>query len=169
MTFNLFPDRGGINLCRNVLREISDPKNLAAKDKLFCIEHLLDDDYSWMIRSVPREGRLPVCISKASTVTRVLPVADDIPSLASSIRRLRLRLYLDCLREPDKVSVRLNGEKLTTAPEEPQWLAAEVVPALMRKGPNELAVTFERGKSASWALTLRSVELSVQYAAIVRK
>jgi len=164
MTFNLFPDRGGVELSRNVLREINDPKNFVAKDKLFCIEHLCDDDYAWMIRSVPREGRLPVCISKGSTVTRVLPVADDIASLAGGIRRLRLRLYLDHLREPDKVSVRLNGEKLVTASDQPQWLAAEVAPALMKKGPNELAVTFERGKSASWALTLRSVELSVQYA-----
>ena len=33
----------------------------------------------------------------------------------------------------------------------------------LRKGTNELAVTFEGGKSASWALMLRSVELNVQY------
>ena len=34
----------------------------------------------------------------------------------------------------------------------------------MSKGPNQLAITFERGQSASWTLTLRSAELSVQYA-----
>ena len=117
-----------------------------------------------MFRSVPHDGRLPVPISKLTTVTRVLPVADDIPSLAGRVRRLRLRLYLDHFQEPDKVSVHLNGVKLVATSEQPQWLAAEVPPQVMRKGPNELAVTFEGGKSASWALTLRSVELSVQYA-----
>jgi hypothetical protein len=164
MTFNLFADRSGIELSRSVLREIGDPKNLAGKDKLYCIEHLLDDDYCWMIRSVPRDGRLPASVSKGATVTRVLPVADDIPNLADRLRRLRLRLYLDHLRAPDKVSVRLNDVKLTAAPEKPQWLAADVAPHVMRKGPNQLAVAFERGESASWTLTLRSVELSVQYA-----
>jgi hypothetical protein len=164
MTFNLSADRTGIELSRNVLREIGDQENLVAKDKLYCIEHLLDDDYCWMIRSVPREGRLPVSISKANTVTRLLPVADDIPALADRVRSLRLRLYLDHLREPDKVSVSLNQVKQATASDHPQWLAADVPPRVMKKGPNELAVTFERGASASWSLTLRSVELSVQYA-----
>ena len=78
MTFNLSADRSGLELSRSVLREISDPSNLAGKDKLYCIEHLLDDDYCWMIRSVPRDGRLPVSVSKGVTVARMLPVADDI-------------------------------------------------------------------------------------------
>jgi hypothetical protein len=164
MTFNLFADRSGIDLSRNVLREIGDRNHLVAKNKLYCIEHLLDDDYCWMIRSVPREGRLPVSISKADTVTRRLPAADDIPALADRLRSLRLRIYLDHFRDPDRVSVRLNEARLATASEQPQWLAADVPPHVMRKGANELAITFERGRSASWSLTLRSVELSVEYA-----
>ena len=167
MTFNLFPSLPGTpetTLAREVWREIGQPKNLAGKDKLFCIEHLHDDDYCWMIRSVSREGRLPVSVSKGATVTRVLPVADDIPGLANRMRKLRLRLYLDHFQEPDKVSVRINGVKLAAMPEQPQWLGADVPPHVMRRGPNELAITFERGSSASWALTVRSVELRVQYA-----
>lgn len=160
MTFNLSADRTGIELSRNVLQEIRDPKNLVAKDKLYCIELLQDDDYCWMIRSVPREGRLPVTVSKGDTVTRQLPVADDIPSLAD---RLRLRLYLDHFREPDSVAVSLNDVQLDTTTEQPPWLTADVPPNVMKRGPNELAIHFKRGKSASWSLTLRSVELGVQY------
>lgn len=164
MTFNLFADRSSREICRNVLREIGDPKNLQRKDKIFGLEHLQDDDYGFLFRTVSREGRLPVTIRKLTTVTRVLPVADDLRALAGRIRRLRLRLYLDHFRAPDNVEVRLNGVALTTAPEQPQWLAADVAPQVMKQGPNELAVSFRGGASASWTLTLRAVELSVQYA-----
>jgi len=163
MTFNLFADRSSREICRNVLQEIGDPRNLAGKDKLFGLEHMHDDDYGFLFRTVSREGRLPVTISKLSTVKRVLPVADDIRALADRVRRLRLRLYLDHFRAPDKVDVRLNGVALTTAPEQPQWLAADVPPQIVTQGPNELAVTFRSGDSASWTLTLRAIELSVQY------
>ena len=114
-----------------------------------------------MINSVPRDGRLPVVISKRNTVTRALPIADDIPASANRIRQLRLRLYLDFLREGDLVSVSLNGAELSVAREQPQWLACDVPADLMRHGENDLAVTFARG--ASWELTLRSVELTVRY------
>ena len=163
MTFNLFADRSSRELCRNVLQEIGDPKKLQGKDKVFGIEHLHDDDYCFLFRTISREGRLPVTIPKITTVTRVLPVADDIRALAGRIRRLRLRLYLDHFRAPDKVEVRLNGVELTTASEQPQWLTADVPSHVVKKGPNELAVTFRMGESASWTLTLRSVELSVHY------
>lgn len=163
MTFNLFADRSNRDICRNVLREIDDPKKLLSKNKIFGLEHLQDDDYCFLFRSVSREGRLPVTIRKLTTVTRVLPVADDLRALEGHIQRLRLRLYLDHFRAPDKVDVRLNGVALKTASEQPQWLAADVPPRVVKKGPNELAVTFKGGESASWTLTLRSVELSVQY------
>ena len=58
MSFNLFADRFSIELSRNVLRKIGDPKSLVAKNNRYCIEHLLDDDCCWMIRSVPRDGRI---------------------------------------------------------------------------------------------------------------
>jgi hypothetical protein len=164
MTFNLFADRSSREICRNVLRDIGDPNNLRGKNKIFGLEHLEDDDFCWLFRSVSRAGRLPALIRKETTVTRQLPVADDIGALAGRIKQLRLRLYLDHFRKPDKVSVSLNGKKLAATPEQPQWLAAGVPPQLVRKGLNELAVTFERGESASWSLTLRSVELSVHYA-----
>ena len=163
MTFNLSADRTGVERSRSVLQEIGNPKNLVAKDKLYCIEHLQDDDYCWMIRSVPREGRLPVSVSKDNTVTRQLPVADDIPALIDRVQKLRLRVYLDHFREPDRVTVSLNNVKLETASDRPQWLAADVPPRVMRKGSNELAIRLEKGRSASWAVTLRSVELSVRY------
>ena len=60
--------------------------------------------------------------------------------------------------------MRINGVKLAPMADQAQWFAADVPPRVMRRGPNELAITFERGRSASWALTVRSVELSVQYA-----
>ena len=101
--------------------------------------------------------------SKGGTVTRQLPVADNIPALVDRLRGLRLRLYLDHYREPDRVTVSLNNEKLNTTSDHPQWLVADVPPHVMRKGPNELAVRFELGQSASWSLTVRSVELSVRY------
>lgn len=162
-TFNLFADRSSPEICQNVLREIGDPRNLLGKDKIFGLEHLQDDDYSFLFRTVSREGRLPATIRKATTVTRVLPVADDIPAQASRIRRLRLRMYLDHFRAPDKVDVRLNGVELKAAPEQPQWLAADVPPHVVKQGPNELAVSFRAGESASWTLTLRAVELSVHF------
>jgi hypothetical protein len=163
MTFNLFADRSSREICRNVLREIGAPGNLVGKDKIFGLEHLQDDDYGFLFRTVSREGRLPVTIPKISTVRRVLPIADDIRAMAGRVRRMRLRLYLDHFRAPDKVDVRLNGVELKAAPEQPQWLAADVPPHLVQQGPNELAITFRIGESASWTLTLRAVELSVQY------
>ena len=163
MTYNVFADRTGTELSRRVLRDIGDPKNIAGKDKMFCIEHLHDDDYCYIFRSVPRDGRLPATLVKTATLTRVLPVADDIPAVADRLQSLRLRLYLDHLRDPDKVRVRLNGTELATTPDQPQWLAADVPPHVMKQGANELALTFEGEDSASWTLTLRSVELSVQY------
>jgi hypothetical protein len=163
MTFNLFADRSSREICRNVLQDISDPKKLLGKDKLFGLEHLQDDDYGFLFGTVSREGRLPVTIRKGTTVKRVVPVADDITALAARIRRMKLRLYLDHFRTPDKVEVRLNGVELTTNAAEPQWLAAEVPTSAVKQGPNELAISFKSGESASWTLTLRSVELTVQY------
>jgi len=163
MAFNLFPEYSGIDFTRQLLREMSAAGNLAGLDKLFCIEHLHNDDYCWMIKSVPREGRLPVEITKGTWVHRDLPVGDDIQALAPRVRQLRLRLYLDHMREPDKVTVQLNGKALDCRPEQPQWLAADLSPELVRKGANDLRVKFEAGNSASWVLTLRSVELAVNY------
>ncbi len=163
MAFNLFPEYSGIDFTRQLLKDMSEPGNLVGLDKLFCIEHLHNDDYCWMIKSVPREERLPVVITKGTWVHRVLPVGDDIAGLSQRVRGLRLRLYLDHLREPDKVTVQLNGTALDCRPEQAQWLAVDLPPALVRKGPNDLMVKFEAGNSASWDLTLRSVELSVKY------
>ena len=79
------------------------------------------------------------------------------------MQKLRLRVYLDHFRVPDSVTVSLNDVKLDTTTDGPQWLAADVPPRVMRKGSNELAIRLERGRSASWSLTVRSVELSVRY------
>ena len=90
------------------------------------------------------------------------PVSNFV-RIARLLRQLRLRLYLDHFREPDRVTVSLNNQKLDTTSDHPQWLVGDVPPRVMTKGPNELAIRFERGQSASWSLALRSVELSVRY------
>jgi hypothetical protein len=90
MAFNLSPEFSGIDFTRRLLKDLSAPETLTGLDKVFCIEHLHNDDYCWMIKSVPREGRLPAEIPKQATVRRILPVADDIPGLASRMKSLWL-------------------------------------------------------------------------------
>ena len=106
MSFNLFPRLPGTpqtELARTAWQEMGDPEGLVGLDKLYCIEHLHYDDNCYLFKSVPREGRLPVTISKGATVTRNLPVADDISGLADRIEKLHLRICLG------RISVRRPG------------------------------------------------------------
>jgi hypothetical protein len=164
MSFNLFPKLPGTpqtESARTAWREMGDPKGLVGKDKLYCIEHLHYDDNCYLFKSVPREGRLPVTISKGATVTRNLPVADDISGLADRVDKLRLRIYLAGLDAGDKINVKINGTELTLAPEKPLWVVADVPPGAMQQGKNALAVAFTSGKADS--LVMQSVELTVDY------
>ena len=152
MSFNLFPHLPGTpqtEIARTAWREMGDPEGLVGKDKLYCIEHLHYDDNCYLFKSVPREGRLPVTISKGTTVTRNLPVADDISGLADRIEKLRLRICLAGFEASDKINVKMNGAELALAPEEPLWVVAEVPPEVMKQGKNALAVAFTSGKADS--------------------
>ena len=162
MTFNLFPNGPGTQtpMVRTAWQQMGDSKGLVGRDKLFCIEHLHYDNWSWMLGSCPREGRLPVTLNPGDAVTRMLPVGDDIASLTNRVETLRLRVFLD-FQAGDNVEVTINGTRLNTAPEKPFWLAADVPPAIMKSGPNELMVRFASGITGS--LVLRSVELKVKY------
>ena len=164
LAFNLFPKLPGTpqtKFVRTAWREMGDPRRLFGKDKLYCIEHLHYDDYCWIFKSVPREGRLPVTIIRKESVTRNLPVADDIAGLAKRVQTLRLRICLDGLQAGDKVDVTMNGTRLDAATEQPLWLAADVPPAAMKQGKNNLVVGFASGRAK--ALVMRSVELTVDY------
>ncbi len=164
MSFNLFPKLPGTpqtKIARTAWQEMGDPKGLVGKDKLYCIEHLHYDDNCYLFKSVPREGRLPVTINRGMSVTRILPVADDIPALAERLQKLRLRICLAGLESGDKVDVKMNGAQLAATPEKPLWLAADVLPSAMKQGDNTLVVTFVSGKSES--LVMQSVELTVEY------
>jgi hypothetical protein len=164
MSFNLFPKLPGTpqtETARTAWREMGDPKGLVGKDKLYCIEHLHYDDYCYLFKSVPREGRLPVTIFKGATVTRNLPVADDIPGLANRIEKLRLRVCLAGFEAGDKINVKMNGAELALAPEKPSWVVGDVPPEVMKQGKNKLAVVFTSGKADS--LVMQSVELTVDY------
>jgi len=140
---------------------MGDPKGLVGKDKLYCIENLHYDDNCYLFKSVPREGRLPVTIESGESVTRNLPVADDIAGLAERVQSLNLRVYLEGLQPSDEVEVKLNGTTLDTKPEHPLRLSSQVSPSVMKQGPNNLVVTFTSGKAES--LVMRSVELTVDY------
>jgi hypothetical protein len=164
VTFNLFPKLPGTKqteIARTAWREMRDPEGLVGMDKLYCIEHLHYDDYCWIFKSVPREGRLPVTINRNESVTRNLPVADDIAGLADRVQALRLRICLVGLQDGDQVDVEMNGTRLEAVPEKPLWLAAAVPPAAMKLGENELVVGFASGTAES--LEMRSVELTVDY------
>ena len=164
MAFNLFPMLPGTaqtGIARTAWQQMSDPKGLVGTDKLYCIEHLHYDDYCWIFKSVPREGRLPVTIDKGAAVTRDLPVADDIAGLADRIGTLRLRICLAGSEPGDKVDVTMNGSQLAATPEKPLWIAADVPPGAMKRGNNSLVVTFASGKAES--LVMQSVELTVDY------
>jgi hypothetical protein len=164
MSFNLFPRLPGTpqtEFARTAWQEMGDPTGLVGKDKLFCIEHLHYDDNCYLFKSVPREGRLPVTINKGATVTRNLPVADDIPGLADRIEKLRLRICLAGFESGDQINVKMNGTDLTPAPEKPLWVVADVPPEVMRQGKNILTVAFTSGEADS--LVMQSVELTVDY------
>ena len=165
MTFNLFPQLPGSDATKNARAawtEMCDPQALVGKDKLYCIENL---DHArtlgYMLRSVPWEGRLPVAVAKGESVDRHLPVADDIPALANRIKRLRLRICLTGLAADDQVAVSINGTALAAKPEKPLWLAADVPPAAMKQGKNDVTIGFVSGTAES--LEMRSVELTVDY------
>jgi len=165
MTFNLFPklpDTDQTKRVRQIWSDMSDPRKLVGKDKLYCIENIANLwNTSFMVRTVPIADRLPIDVKKGSTVTRVLPIADDIPALADRIDTLHLRVCLAGLAEGDKVQVKMNGADLSPAAEKPNWLAGDVPASVMKEGANRVAVTFNDGKAA--ALTITSVELAVKY------
>ena len=165
MTFNLFPSNPGTdqtNFVRQVWREMSEPKHLVGKDKLFCIDNL--ESYlnlSFMFGTVPVAGRLPIQVDRGETVQRVLPVGDDIPGLEDRIASLNLRVFLAGLQDDVKVSVQINGTNISMAPEKAQWLAGTVSPRVMKQGDNMVSVAFESGNAES--LKLSSIELAVKY------
>ena len=164
VTFNLFPKLPGTKqteIARTAWREMRDPEGLVGLDKLYCIENLHYDDWCWIFKSVPREGRLPVDINRTESVTRNLPVADDIAGLADHVQTLRLRIFLHGLQEGDQVEVTMNGTLLEALPEKPLWLAADIPPAAMKLGENDLVVRFASGTAET--LEMRSVELTVGY------
>ena len=164
MSFNLFPRLPGTpqtELARTAWQEMGDSEGLVGLDKLYCIEHLHYDDNCYLFKSVPREGRLPVTISKGATVTRNLPVADDISGLADRIEKLHLRICLEGFQSDDQVDVTMNGTRLDALPEKPLWLAADVPPEAMRQGKNNLVVGYSSGTAE--ALVMTSVELTVDY------
>lgn len=165
MTFNVAPELAGskdTQRARTVWKEIGDPKALVGTDKLYCIENLgYSYTQGYMMRSIPWQDRLPAALPKRAVVTRVLPVADDTSNLAARLKSLRLRVFLAGLKPGDDVRVHVNGKPLSASPEKPGWLAADVLPTLMRKGPNEITVAYRQGAAAE--LSIGSVELSVQY------
>jgi hypothetical protein len=165
MTFNLFPNLPGTDetrFARQVWQEISDPKSLAGKDKLYCVEKLdALANNGTMVRSVSMAGRLPVTVSQGSILQRMLPVADNLAAGEKQIERLRLRLYFTKLHRRDDVSVTLNGTRLETTREKSQWLAADVPAESVRQGDNLISLLFESGRSDS--LTIESVDLEVKY------
>jgi hypothetical protein len=164
MSFNLFPKLPGTpqtELARTAWQEMGDPEGLVGLDKLYCIEHLHYDDNCYLFKSVPREGRLPVTINKGATVTRNLPVADNISGLADRVKKLQLRICLEGFQAGDQVDVTMNGTRLDALPEKPLWLAADVPPEAMRQGKNNLMVGYPSGTAE--ALVMTSVELTVDY------
>jgi hypothetical protein len=165
MTFNLFPNLPGTEETRNareLWKTMSDARVLAAKDKLYCIENLGHSfSLGYMMRSVPWQDRLPAPLAKGTPVTRVLPVADDLPRLKSRLKELRLRVYLAGLEQGDQLAVQVNGKPVAALPEKAGWVAGNVPPELMRKGANRITVEYKQGKAAE--LTVGSVELSVRF------
>jgi len=165
MTFNVFPkfpSSRDTEFARQVWSEIGDPETLADKSKLYCIENVQGlHDTGFMMRSVPMEGRLPVTVEKGQTARLVLPVADDLRGRQDRVESLRLRVCLPDRRGADRIAVTLNGRPLAAAQEDPGWLAADVPPADMRRGANELAVGLEAGESSELEIAL--VELDVRY------
>ena len=165
MTFNLFPHLPETDTTRNARaawKEMSDPKAMVGKDKLFCIENLLHSEtLGYMMKSVPVAGRLPAPLLRGGTLLRNLPVADDIVALDERVKLLRLRVCLSGLKQGDKVDVRLNGRQLESETEKPQWLVADVSPQVMKQGDNGLALAYHSGVNESLSVT--SVELQVEY------
>jgi len=165
MTFNLFPqlaDSSATQAARLLWEQMSDPKKMVGKDKLYCIENLgLQSAKGYMMRSVPYEERLPVVIARGASVIRVLPVADDIKALNDQLKALRLRIYLAELKNGDQVEIQLNGKSLPISAEKPGWLAADLSSAFMIKGPNKVSITYREGDSPQ--LTVGSVELAIHY------
>ena len=165
MTFNLFPRFDGTKpteFSRRVWGEILDAAALARKDKIYCIENV---DELWaagyMVRSVPREGHLPVPLPKGATVECAMPVGDDFSSFQDMLESLRLRICVAGGKGDERIRIKMNQTVLVPSPEKTQWLIADVPPTAMRRGDNAIELTYVDGKSES--LEIIGAELVVDY------
>jgi len=166
MTFNLFPRFSGTratNTARQVWNEIGDPDLLVRKNKIYCIENV---DELWavgfMVRSVPRVGRLPVELRKGGTVECTMPVGDRVAASADQLKSLRLRVCVSVQpANRESFAVTMNGTKLDAIPEKPQWLVADVPASAMAHGNNFIAVRYRDGEQES--VQVIGMELLVAY------
>lgn len=110
---------------------------------------------------MPWEDRLPVQVRKGTSIERVLPVGDDLAGLKNRIKSLSLRIRLSKMQPNDVVKIRINGNPTEMSAEGHRILSAELDPSVMKKGPNNLVVTYQSGNADSLQIT--SAELAIHY------
>jgi len=163
--FNLFPEPGSDahnQLVRTVFSEAGEPRTLAGKDKLFCLDnsaHMANCGY--INHVVSWRHCLPKPIEPGSPLLAPLPIGDD----PASARSATLRVQLD---NPATVRCRLNERDLTLNPADDLtkqiggiWYTAPLDPRLVRKGRNLFDI--EHKTPPEKPVSLTGLELAVGY------
>ena len=92
------------------LPELGNPYTLRAKDKLFCLDHWLLSYY----QHVSSQPLLPIDLKENESDRVTLFVADDLQAAArnGSLGKAILTMEFTGMTDPDKLSLRLNGQAL---------------------------------------------------------
>jgi len=163
--FNLFPTEPG----HPMFTQLGDPEKLARMDKIFALdnEEIFDGGINHTILKPP----IPVTLSSSEPNCRLtFPVGDDVAGAAKQGRlelaSLRIRFADFAGNADDTVEVRLNGDVLESAEEDPEsgWVTYTTDPSQYHHGDNVLGVSVrETARPIKDAVVVGSVELHVKY------
>ena len=161
---------------RSVLTDLSDPAQIAEKDKHYFLRRASDLSY---VVDVDYAAHLPLTFDPTCDLGRTfeipVTIADDAER-NDRVRRVCLRLALTDLVTADRIEIRINGERVsqqrvrrrTTTPVAPyqgMWLEFDLEGAeRLRQGTNRLEVALlERPSGLRSPVVLEDVEVIVEY------
>ena len=147
-------DRGQALIARRqkyyvCLNDIGALRTLRRKDKLYAIDGPVFHPYVFITNKAP----LPVKLRPGQVLRFRLEIRDDVAKASRDgfFRDARLRLTLKGPKNPDQISVRLNGEELRGGkgtPSQPKgsehWIGYSLSAAALQKGTNIIEVKLKR-------------------------
>jgi len=147
--------------------EVGDPNKLARMNKIFAIDnqHITDGGIS---HAIMQSQILPVELDGTGNPSQVtLPVADDVAGAAKKgwLKLSELRFKFEGRASGEEVEMRLNGDLLKSPKvnQESGWVTYPADPSQYRQGDNVLALRVSDSRESEKPITVKSVELRVEY------